>query len=128
LQWVLYIDDDQDDRQLFQEVCNEVHPNVKCVVANDGIAGLEILKENKSPMCIYVDMNMPYMNGIEVLKAIKNMPKFSPIPVFILSTSKTTRLEIDARANGATDYLLKPIAYSYFVSLLTLCYNQHIRK
>lgn len=123
--WLLYVDDDKDDRDVFREICNEVQPGIKCVLAVDGREAIEKIEETEPPLCIYIDMNMPVMDGLEVLKSIKQHPNTSSVPVFILSTSKSTSLEREAKSTGATDYLIKPADYEGFIKLLRSCLIQH---
>lgn len=125
MSWLLYVDDDADDRDIFQEICKEVQPAVICVLAVDGKDAISKLENRDLPLCIYVDMNMPVMDGLDVLRILKQHHKISSVPIFILSTSKNAELEKEAKDTGAVDYLIKPADYEGFVKLLRTCLIQH---
>jgi CheY-like chemotaxis protein len=122
---ILYVDDDPDDQYLFLEALKEIRPNIHCYLASDGEKALAVLREVATPLCIYLDLNMPRMNGMETLKAIKTDSKLSDVPVFILTTAKSTVIEKEARESGAVDYLVKPATHNEFVKLLDKCFTAH---
>jgi PleD family two-component response regulator len=68
---ILFVDDDEDDREIFKSVLKDVHPQFGFVPAKDGLDALNLLSTNPPPVCIYVDLNMPNMNGIEFLRAVQ---------------------------------------------------------
>ena len=75
--------------------------------AENGLLALEQLK--KGPVdCIFLDINMPEMNGIEFLKARKNVPVISGIPVFVLTTQDEESLKKEALDLGAKGFIIKP--------------------
>ncbi len=124
---IFYADDDPDDQDIFVEALNEIRPNVKCQLASDGLEALALLKKIETPTCIYLDVNMPLLNGMEVLRRIKADPRLAEIPVFILTTSRTPNSENEARALGASDYLIKPNTYNEFKKILDKCLLAHSR-
>jgi CheY-like chemotaxis protein len=124
---ILYVDDDLDDQSIFIEALQEVHPSFKCQVASNGIEALELLQTIAKPLCIYLDINMPMMDGIETLKRLKADAELSHIPVFMLSTSRSASHEIEARRLGATDYLTKPNAYCEYVRIISTCFTAHVK-
>jgi CheY-like chemotaxis protein len=126
MKWILYIDDDPDDRDMFMEVCNEVQPNVECVVAISGVEAFDTLQEREPPLCIYLDVNMPVMGGLEVLRILKSDPRYMDIHVFLLSTANSAEFIKEAKALGAADYLIKPMKYQDFQTLLKACFQEHM--
>ena len=86
---VIYVDDDEDDRDIFTEVIRAVRPDLELVLAKDGTDALHQLKTVGNPVCMYIDMNMPKMNGMQLLAALKAQPQFKSIPAFILTTALT---------------------------------------
>jgi CheY-like chemotaxis protein len=121
-QTVLYIEDDRDDQHIFVEVLKDVNPDFKCCLANDGLHAFEMLNAmDHLPSCIYVDLNMPRMNGLEFLRSVKLHPEYSKIPVFILTTSSSTNDQLTAVALGAKQYIMKPTSYSELFSILEKC-------
>lgn len=118
---VLYVEDDKDDQDIFKEVLKAVSPEFHCYIANDGHHALDILKTIDPPTCIYVDVNMPRMNGLEFLKAIKLHPIFSAIPIFVLTTSASANDKLTATSLGAKQYIIKPNSYSDLFNILEKC-------
>jgi CheY-like chemotaxis protein len=118
---VLYVEDDSDDQQLFREVLETVNPDFECFIATDGEHAFEVLKTIHVPVCIYVDVNMPRMNGLEFLKALKLHPEYSQIPVFILTTSTSPNDQLTAVALGAKQYIIKPNSYRDLFKILQNC-------
>lgn len=105
---ILYADDDVEDCELIFEALQEVDPSIDCIVANDGYEALEILKHVKRlPDYIFLDINMPLMDGKKCLIEIKNDDKLRDIPVIIYSTS-TNSEEIDQCYElGAFEFISK---------------------
>jgi CheY-like chemotaxis protein len=116
---ILYIEDDLDDQIIFRECVNHVRPDIICKFATSALEALEKLSDPAfKPACIFIDVNMPVMNGNEFLRAIKAIPALTHIPCFMLSTSKS-RKDVDlAMADGAVKYLVKPAVYIDFENLL----------
>ena len=87
---VLIVDDDEDDRAVFCEVMLEVYPNARCITAKSGCDALNKLEAeaNQNPAVIFLDINMPIMNGKQCLAALKASPATCDIPVVIYTTSK----------------------------------------
>lgn len=84
---VLNVDDDKDDSTLFCEALKEAVPTSTCLVADSAISALEILSDRQNiPDYIFLDINMPKMNGIECLKLIKNNRALDHIKVVMYST------------------------------------------
>ncbi len=83
--------------------------NYQVYVAENGLGGLEALKEI-TPDLILSDINMPVMGGIEFYQAIRQNPRWTPIP-FIFLTAHDSQDEVQAgKALGVDDYLTKPIS------------------
>lgn len=85
---VMIVDDDADDRMFFQESLKELNASVACLEAENGAQALSLLKETITlPQYIFLDLNMPIMNGIEFLHAISSDPALKQIPVIVYTTS-----------------------------------------
>jgi len=105
---ILLIDDDEDDQFIFKKALGEVAPGYICRVSNSGPEGLFELKTGVSnPEIIFLDLNMPLMNGFEFLAILKNDAKFSGIPVIIFSTSDSPADKKRAREMGAINFITK---------------------
>ena len=78
------------------------------VQAEDGQDALNKLKENPDVKLVLLDWNMPNMNGIDCLKAIKANPTTKPIPVMMVTSEAEKSKIIEAIQSGASNYLVKP--------------------
>jgi CheY-like chemotaxis protein len=107
--FVFFIDDDLDDQEIFSLVVREISDNITCVFANDGINALEIIKTNNSfiPDWIFIDVNMPRMNGIKCLSEIKKFKHLERVPVYIFSTSAEISVVEESKKMGATGFIKK---------------------
>jgi CheY-like chemotaxis protein len=108
------IDDDEDDQEIFSLALVNVSPSTRCVYANDGIYGLEKLKQDPhfTPGLIFIDINMPRMNGLECLKEIKKIDRLQNVPVYMFSTAADTSVINECKRLGATDFIRKSAAMS----------------
>lgn len=106
---VLLIDDDEDDRGFFLEAMSARYPDIHCTFAVNGKDGLEMLTQHKvRPDVIFLDLNMPLMNGREFLREIKFHNSITSIPIVILSTSSDRNTIDEALSLGAKAFLTKP--------------------
>lgn len=107
---LLIIDDDADDIELFCLAVGEIDKTIKCISARTGDEALLLLRKNllRKPDYIFLDLNMPRMNGKQCLGMIKKHPEFSDIPVIIYSTSKLPQDYDETKALGAVHFLTKP--------------------
>src|SRR5688572_21592907 len=105
---ILYADDDQDDRELLSEALHEIDPAISCIVANDGKEALHLLHVQPAlPDYIFLDVNMPVMDGIKCLIELKKDTRLRDIPVVIYSTT-TNHQEIgDLYKLGACYFMSK---------------------
>ena len=117
---VLNVDDDQEDREFFCDALREIDPTIVCLVAASGLDALNVLKKQAIlPDYIFLDINMPLMDGKQCLKALKSMPEFQEIPVIMYSTSTDTEEIRECYSLGADDFLIKPHSYEKLVNDLT---------
>jgi CheY-like chemotaxis protein len=104
----MIVDDDKDDRMFFCHAVREIGPDWKCWEAKDGQNALDQLKKaERLPDFIFLDLNMPLMDGKECLAELKKNVHLCNIPVIIYSTSD---YEADIRLTselGAAHYLKK---------------------
>lgn len=117
---VLLTDDDEDDRLIFSEILNEIDKDITVNMVNDGKQLMDFLTSDDNPLphIIYLDLNMPNMDGIECLKEIRNHEKYSKISIAIYSTS-TSEKDIDNTFSlGANIYITKPGDYSELKKVL----------
>lgn len=114
-------DDDNEDRMLFKEALDEIDMNVTIEDFDNGVTLMDnLLKlEKPLPQVIYLDLNMPLMNGEECLNDIKSEPRLSKIPIVIYSTHADIVITEELRKKGADLYLVKPNSFEKLKNLLT---------
>jgi CheY-like chemotaxis protein len=113
---VFLIDDDQDDREIFEESLLSLNKDIKYEEACNGKQAIEKLNlpEFPKPDLIFLDINMPIMDGWQFLKNIKLDKNFRDIPVIMYSTSSSPKDKDLAVQYEASQFITKPY------SLLTL--------
>jgi CheY-like chemotaxis protein len=105
----LLVDDDPDDIDLFEEALKRVDTSIEFYRAEDGSEVISLLKQDKiQPDIIFLDINMPDMNGWDCLAELKKDQKLKDIPVVMYSTSSAAIDGKKAISNGALGYLEKP--------------------
>src|SRR4051812_17188221 len=106
---ILLVDDDMDDQELFGEAMAIVDSSATCHFASDGEEGLSMLEDN-SLGChlIFLDLNMPKMNGKQFLAEIKQDKVLSKIPIVIFTTSLREKDGVETANMGAAHFLTKP--------------------
>jgi CheY-like chemotaxis protein len=104
----LLIDDDLDDHEIFSMALEDLNRPVKLISEYNPISALSRLKRSdEAPDIIFLDLNMPRMNGKQCLGEIRKFPHLREIPVIVYSTSSEIRDLIDTRELGATAYIVK---------------------
>ena len=106
---VLVVDDDTDDCDLFTEALADVKAATVCYSAGDGGEAIQKLTENEieRPDIIFLDINMPVMDGWECLSKLKSTDSLKDIPV-IMHTTSSSRIDRDtARKLGALCFITK---------------------
>jgi CheY-like chemotaxis protein len=106
----ILIDDDQDDQEIFCMALYEIDSEIKCLTINSGIEALEILRTNPllKPAYIFIDVNMPKMNGLDCLREIKKLSHLSATAVIMYSTTSEEKILNTSKALGASDFIIKP--------------------
>jgi CheY-like chemotaxis protein len=124
---ILLVEDDQVDVMNVQRAFKKGHIKNPLYVAGDGLAALEMLRGNGDILplvpverrLILLDLNMPKMNGIEFLQAMRNDAQLKQIPVVVLTTSNTDQDRVNAYNLNVAGYLLKPVTFNTFVDTMT---------
>lgn len=119
---ILIVDDDADDIELFCMAVAEIDNQIKCISARTGEDALQVLNKNllRKPDYIFLDLNMPRMNGKQFLKLIKKETEFSNIPVIIYSTSKLPEDYEETKRLGAVYFLTKPSRHTDLEKAISL--------
>jgi len=116
----LLVEDDRVDAMTFKRTLNELkvkNPVVHSVNGEEALAYLRT-QTNEEPCFIFLDLNMPKMNGIEFLKIAKADKVLRRIPVIVLTTSDNQRDIIESFEFGVAGYMVKPPDYKEFVEAM----------
>jgi two-component system, chemotaxis family, response regulator Rcp1 len=121
---VLLVEDDPDDVYLTQEALRAGKLRLSLVAVSDGVAAMQYLRseagyaECRRPDLILLDLNLPGMDGREVLTAVKDDPALTDIPVVILTTSKAEEDIAASYRQHANCYISKPVGIEQFRSVV----------
>lgn len=117
---ILLVEDDYVDALTVKRALKEIEVPNEIIHLKNGEEALAYLQDqNKTKPCIiFLDLNMPRMNGLEFLKFAKNDDQIRSIPVVILTTS-TEHQDRDASFNlSVAGYMVKPVDYQKFVAMM----------
>ncbi|HHD10880.1 MAG TPA: response regulator [Deltaproteobacteria bacterium] len=103
---ILIVDDAPTMRQMVGFTLKS--KNYSVVEASDGKEALEKLKNGLSPDMIITDLNMPQMDGISLIKAVRGLPGKKYIPILMLTTESMEEKKREGQAAGATGWIVKP--------------------
>lgn len=116
---VLLIDDDIDDRMIFGEVLKELAPDIIYQEATNGEDALTKLSTHPIPDLIFLDLNMPRVDGKQFLAEIQQLDHLKHIPVIIYTTSSHESDKKETRELGAAYFLTKPNSLHELTHILT---------
>jgi CheY-like chemotaxis protein len=113
------IDDDVDDQEIFCAVLEIVAPGCNCITAANGQVALDMLTAgNISPDIIFLDLNMPLMNGRQFLFEVNRTNIAAGIPIVVLTTSADVSTRTSVLESGAKDFITKPDRFSEWEKVL----------
>jgi len=128
---IYIIDDDEDDRFFFRQAVENAIEKVEVFEFDNGP---EFLKKMVQPgldlttSLVLMDINMPRMNGLEVIAKLKSFPQCSQLPVLAISTAADPRIIKEAMASGASGYFAKPHSPSALNQLAVNIENYFVGK
>src|SRR5690349_1637708 len=117
----LLVDDDIDDIIIFQETLRKVDDKVQLFYVHDGKDAIDFLDESKGhlPSLIFLDINMPRMDGKECLRNLKQNDRLKHIPVLMYTTSSQSTDIEETMMTGAMAFITKPWGVNELNTLLT---------
>jgi CheY-like chemotaxis protein len=120
------VDDDAEDRDLLIEALYSIDKGGQCFTAKNGEEGLKKLAEDLIPLpdFIFLDLNMPRLNGKHFLIEIKKLKRFSHIPVVIYTTSSDPAGREEMKQLGAFYYITKPDGFDEICNALRSVFAQ----
>lgn len=123
---ILLVDDSVNDVKLIKAALEEAHFANNIIVTEDGEEALDYLyKRGKfsdnadgDPVFILLDIKMPLLDGIEVLKIIRSDTAFNKVPIIMLTSSRDRHDLQDCYDNGANSFVVKPVNISDFINVV----------
>ena len=124
---VLLVEDNEDHADLLKRTLREATDLVRIVHARDGEAALDYLglssptagqKANEVPGLVLLDLRLPRIDGLDVLRRIKEAQRLRPVPVVVLTTSSAPSDIERAYGFHANSYLAKPVSFDHFSRLM----------
>jgi len=119
---ILLVDDDEVDVMTVKRAFSRANITNKLYVATDGIEALTLLRSDAIPsarLLVLLDLNMPRMSGIELLREIRADPALHALTVIVLTTSNEDRDRVEAYQLNVAGYLLKPVTFHAFADVMS---------
>jgi len=124
---ILLVEDDENDILITKRAFDRYNLKNTLYVVRDGEEALDFIYrrgdfEDESiptPGLILLDINMPRMNGIEVLRHLKKDPEKKRIPIVMLTTSRREQDKIESYNLGVNSYVVKPVDFNKFIEAVT---------
>jgi CheY-like chemotaxis protein len=118
---ILLVDDDEIDVMTVKRAFAKANITNKLFIATDGVQALEMLRGGGLPAgrrLMLLDLNMPRMSGIELLREIRSDPVLHAMTVIVLTTSNEDRDRVNAYQLNVAGYLLKPVTFHAFAEVM----------
>jgi CheY-like chemotaxis protein len=116
---LMLIDDDEDDQEIFLAALQEISDAVTCYSYTSASEALhKLISKEIKPEVIFLDLNMPVMNGQQFLVEIKKVKDLEAIPIIIFSTSSHRGTIELTKALGANEFITKPNNFDDLVNIL----------
>jgi len=119
----LIVDDDRDDQEIFLLCLSDIEAGIDCVAADDGIDAIALLEGGYVPDYIFIDVNMPRMNGIDCLRILKNMNQLQHSRIFMYSTTSEEATLAESMKIGAEEFIVKPARIADLRKKLAIIFN-----
>jgi len=124
---ILLAEDNPMDVELTLEALADHNLANRVVVVSDGVEAMEYLRREGAyadrppgdPTVVLLDIKMPRMDGLEVLRAVRSDPKLKTLPVVVLTSSREEQDLLEAYALGVNAYVVKPVGFAEFMDAVT---------
>ncbi len=133
---ILLIEDNQDDIAYLEHLASKVREPIKLAVTTDGEEALDHLSRRRDgarrpgqtlPQLIFLDVGLPGIDGIEVLRRIKADPKLKEIPIVMLTGEEDERYIRDGQEARAHSHIAKPVSFRQFTWIVNSVRNYRRR-
>jgi two-component system response regulator len=115
-QMIVLVEDNPDDQTLTLRALKKQNLANDIVVLNDGVEALEFLldPERQLPHLVLLDLKLPKLDGLQVLRRLRHEPRTQLLPVVVLTSSDEDRDVIEGYRLGANSYIRKPVDFNQF--------------
>ena len=120
---ILLVEDDSIDAKAFVRAMGKLKIGNPVILAKDGVEGLEKLQTMPRPNLVILDINMPRMNGLEMLRRVREDDKLRDTIVFVLTTSNDDQDKFEAYNLNVAGYMLKSDMGNSFIRAVSLVEN-----
>jgi len=124
---VLLVEDNPDDAEFTLRALRKANVALRVALVEDGVSGLEFVFRTGAhaerapaplPRVVLLDLKLPKVDGLEVLRRIKSDPRTRALPIVVLTSSREQRDIREAFVRGANSYIVKPIEYAELIAKL----------
>jgi len=123
---ILLAEDNENDIELILTALTESNLINEVTAVRDGVAALDFLNRrgeykdipNGNPVVVLLDLKMPRLGGLDVIKAMKKEPKLKLIPIVVLTSSNLESDLIESYNLGVNAYVVKPVNFNEFVAAI----------
>lgn len=116
---LLLVEDNPNDAELTQRALRKAQVDVRLDIARDGAAALDYLLSNRpKPKVVFLDLKLPKVDGIEVLRRIRGDDRTRSIPVVVLTSSQEERDINECYKLGVNSYVVKPVEFDKFYKVV----------
>jgi len=115
---VLVVDDSRIMRNIVKNTFAELKIPCEFLEAENGAKAFHLLETNKVSI-IFLDWNMPEMDGLQFLKKVRAMPDYKDLPIIMVTSEAAKYNVVEALQCGATDYIIKPVHQKVFMEKIS---------
>jgi len=124
---VLLVEDNPDDAEFTLRALRKANVALRTALVEDGVSALEFVfctgahaerAPQTLPRVVLLDLKLPKVDGLEVLRRIKSDPRTRALPIVVLTSSREQRDIREAYVRGANSYIVKPIEYAELIAKL----------
>jgi CheY-like chemotaxis protein len=112
---ILLVEDNPNDAELTQRALNKTNLEARLLIVRDGAEALDyLISDRPKPKVIFLDLKLPKIDGIEVLRRVRNDDRARSVPVVVLTSSQEERDVAECYKLGVNSYVVKPVEFDKF--------------
>ena len=115
---ILVVDDSRIMRNIVKNTFASLKIPCEYLEAEDGKKAFQLLETNNVSL-VFLDWNMPEMDGMEFLRKVRRMPDYRDLPIVMVTSEAAKYNVVEALQNGATDYIVKPVREKIFMEKIS---------